>query len=181
MLDAFGLKFVILFMSIGQICFAQEGKIRVFEKKFQAESVANNKEMGSLFLVLFPSKENVLVAIDQNKAWEVTAIDWQEWNELPESTLMVVQPLVDDNLKGVKRNPEPIRLGSLSLKDFKRYSDQNLYTFSITWSMDTLYPAETSVQTSRKIELSNCCDKGTCSILISFARKKDQIQLYTVK
>ncbi|WP_428223529.1 hypothetical protein [Flavobacterium sp.] len=175
----FVMKFVIFFFIMGHISLAQDRKIRVFEKKLDLSVDASNYTTAALFLVVFPSKDNLLVFIDQNKAWEVTEVNWQEWQELPESTLIVVQPLVEGSLKTIKRIPEPVRLGSLSLKDLKITANQNPAAFSLTWSMDTLYPAETSVQTSRKIELSNCCDKGTCSVTVFFERKKEHIQLYT--
>ena len=171
------LKFVIFFISIGQFCLAQERRIRVFEKKNKVSLHEKALNDYVSHLILFPSKDIVFVEIDQNKAWEVNTVNWNEWTELPENTLVVVQAVSEPVSKTYKKQPEPILLGSLTFKDFKTTAEKNLSTYAISWSMDTIYPAETSVQTSRKIETSNCCDKGTCSVLISFEKKTEQVQL----
>ncbi|WP_136667834.1 hypothetical protein [Flavobacterium sp. H122] len=157
---------------IFQLTNAQEKRIRVFEKK--AEGDVSVKTAGkNLHLIVFPLGRQIsYIIVNQNKSWEVDEVNLQEWKELPGNTLVVVQSVEEEAVKNVKTQPSPILLSNFTFHEFKQLPDKEIVNYVISWSMNTLYAGDSSIQTSKKIVSSNCCDKGTCSILVSVEKKK---------
>lgn len=171
------IKFVFVFLFITHINIAQDKRVRVFEKKIDNDIISKNAT-NNLHLVVFPfGKQPFFILVDQNRSSEIDSVNLNEWQELPENTLIVVQPLEHENPKVIRKKSEPILLGSFTLNEFKQVVNKDIVNYAISWSMNTIYSADSSVQTSRKIEASNCCDKGTCSILVSVEKKSEQIHL----
>ena len=56
-------------------------------------------------------------------------------------------------------------------------NNKNRECYSISWSMNTIYAGDSSIQTSKKIETSNACDNGTCSVVITIEKKKGKVYL----
>ncbi|MES2812485.1 MAG: hypothetical protein V4670_08460 [Bacteroidota bacterium] len=156
--------------------YSQGQRIRIFEKKSNSNLVSK-KENYQHLIVLYDTKKTVYIQVNQNKSWQSDEVNLNEWNELPQNVLVIAQPLEDDiTSKIYKKKAEPLLLGSLTLQDLKT-TNKEVVNFSISWSMNTVYAAQTSVQTSKKIEMNNCCENGTCSILISVDKKNNSINL----
>lgn len=156
--------------------YSQERSIRVFEKKI-ASNLSFKKENYNHLVVLIDAKKSTYIQVNQNKSWESEVINLDDWKELPPNVLVIVQPIEEEvGSKFYKKKAEPVLLGSLSIEDLKN-TNKEVVNYSISWSMNTVYAADTSVQVSKKIETNNCCENGTCSILISVDKKNNRIYL----
>lgn len=171
------IKFVFFLLFISQLTFTQEKRIKIFQKK-SSEGESTKLTDANLHLLVFPlGKEVFYLLVDKNKAWQIGAVKYTEWQELSGNTLIVVQQLEEDSTRFLKKPPQPILLNNFTFNEFKQLSNKESGYYSISWSMNTIYAAESSVQTSKKIESSNCCDKGTCSVQISIDKKNGKIYL----
>lgn len=171
------IKFVFFLLFISNLTFTQEKNIKIFQKIADVEKSAKLTDT-NLHLLTFPlGKEVLYLLVDKNKAWKVEKVNYEEWQELSGNTLVVVQQLEGDSSRALKKTPEPILLNNFTFNEFKQLTGKEVGYFSISWSMNTIYSADSSVQTSKRIETSNCCDKGTCSVLISVDKKNGMIYL----
>ncbi|MCL9806491.1 hypothetical protein NAT51_13220 [Flavobacterium amniphilum] len=163
-------------------CFSQvnDRSIRIFEKK----KVENPVDASSWndHLLVFPSPDSYLmVEINDQKSWIVDVVNWNEWVELPENTLVMIQPVAIGRRSEViplhKRDYKPFLLSSFTLNSFAK-EDFESNMFSLSWGI-----AENGVisaQTSKKIISNNCCTNGTCSLIISFNKKNSKIEHITL-
>lgn len=178
-----GLKFKIgwLFFFILSGCFSTfsqnyDRSIRIFEKK-RIDTESNNPAWNE-HLLLFPTVNSYLaIEINEQKSWIVDQINWNDWNELPQNTLVMIQPVAVERKSRVvplhKRDYKPFLLSSFTLNSFaKEDFDSNI--FSLSWGISE--NGVNSAQTSKTIISNNCCTNGTCSLIISFNKKNSKIE-----
>lgn len=171
------IKFVFFLLFISYVAFAQEKRVRIFQKK---KPIGENVKLtdNNLHLLTFPVGDKVYnILIGQNKAWQTDKVFYDEWLELSGSTLVVVQRLEEEYIRQTKKQPVPLFLNNFTFSEFKQMHDGERECYSISWSMNTIYAADSSVQTSKKIENSNACNNGTCSIVITIEKKKSKLYL----
>lgn len=182
-----GLKFKfgwLFFFFLSNCCtvFAQINtrSIKIFEKK----TVGNVDQSASLHehLLLFPAHNSLLfIEINNQKSWIVYEVNWEEWEELPQNTLVMVQPVLVAKDKTViplhKRDYQPFLLSNFTLNSFAK-EDFESSVFSLSWGISE--DGVTSAQTSKKIISNNCCTNGTCSLIISFNKKNSKIEHITL-
>lgn len=171
------IKFVfLLFIGVIFSSFSQERGIRIFEKKQEAS--AKLYQNNSLHLVVFHCyNQTFYFQIDQNNSWKCETVSLEEWQELPENTLVLLQPQEEYcSEKGYKKKVEPVFLGSLSFP-LLHLPAKDPVVYSLSWSMNSFKQADNSVQTSKKMVSNNCCKNGMCSILISRNKKNNSISL----
>lgn len=163
-------------------CFSQvnDKNIRIFEKK-KTDNPLNDSVWNSHLLV-FPSPDSYLIIeINDHKSWIVDVVNWNEWNELPENTLVMIQPVAIERRSEVvplhKRDYKPFLLSGFTLNSFAK-DDFESNIFSLSWGISE--NGVTSAQTSKKIMSNNCCTNGTCSLIISFNKKNSKIEHITL-
>jgi hypothetical protein len=175
--DFLKIKFVFFLLFISQVTFSQERRIKVFQKK---TIIGENAKLtdNNLHLLTFPIGNRIYnILINQNSVWQTDMVFCDEWEELSGNTLIVVQQLEEESIRQIKKQPKPILLSNFTINEFKSLNNKNRECYSISWSMNTIYAGDSSIQTSKKIETSNACDNGTCSVVITIEKKKGKVYL----
>ena len=150
--------------------------IKIFERK-----MVNNMDKATSLnehLLLFPTPNSLLfIEINSEKSWIVVEVNWEDWEELPQNTLVMIQPVAVGKDKKVvplrKGDYEPFLLSNFTLNSFAK-EDFESSLFSLSWGISE--EGVTSAQTSKKIISNNCCTNGTCSLLLSFNKKNSKIE-----
>lgn len=171
------IKFVFfLFISIGFTGFSQEGSIRIFEKKLPV-NLSKCFDNFQHLVVIYYNNQTIYFQVNQNDSWKCDKVTLEDWQELPATTLVLLQPQEEAIYdKNNKKKVAPILLGSLSFS-LAQLTAKNPSVYALSWSMRSFKEVDNSVQTSQKIISNNCCKNGMCSILIALNKKNNSISL----
>lgn len=176
----FKFKFGWLFFFLLSSCFTvfaqiNNRSIKIFERK-AASNLGRSTTLNE-HLLLFPAHNSLLfIEINDQKSWIVDEVNWEEWEELPQNTLVMIQPVIVKKDKTViplhKRDYQPFLLSNFTVNSFAK-EDFESTVFSLSWGISE--DGVTSAQTSQKIISNNSCTNGTCSLIITFDKKNSRI------
>ncbi|MFC4815951.1 hypothetical protein [Flavobacterium sp. GCM10023249] len=178
-----GFKFTFgwLFVFLLSGCFMVSAQINNRNIKIFGRKVGNEMDKMSMVnehLLLFPAQEKLLfIEINNQKSWIVKEVNWNDWEELPQNTLVMLQPVLVNKDKTIvplhKRDYQPFLLSNFTVNSFAK-EDFESNIFSLSWGISE--NGVNSAQTSKKIISNNSCTNGTCSLIVSFDKKNSKIE-----